>query len=104
MKATSVAFVVYGPMDKIFHFYIIYSPSLDQFYLGHTGVNLAERLRRHNSNHKGFTGKAKDWVVVHTEIFLTKSEAYARERQVKGWKSRKGILHLIAQLVQSIPP
>jgi len=56
---------------------------------------LEERLRKHNSKHKGFTGKSADWKIVYTECFLSKSDAYARERQVKAWKSRKLIEVLI---------
>ncbi|MCD4735677.1 MAG: GIY-YIG nuclease family protein, partial [Bacteroidales bacterium] len=51
--------------------------------------------RKHNTNHKGFTGKANDWALVYYEIFETKSEAYARERQVKGWKNTERIKQLI---------
>ena len=78
-----------------YFFYIIYSETIDKYYIGHTG-NLKERLRRHNSNHKGFTGKGNDWKLVLTENYKTKTEAYKRERTVKGWKSRK----LIEQLIQ----
>jgi putative endonuclease len=55
-----------------------------------------ERLRRHNSNHKGFTGGLGDWKVCYTEEFVTKELAYKREREVKAWKSRKRIIQLIA--------
>ena len=78
----------------MFYFYILHSKQLDKFYVGYC-QNLAERLDRHLSNHKGFTGKAKDWEIVYTEEFATKSEAYARERTVKNWKSKKAILELI---------
>jgi putative endonuclease len=64
-------------------FYILYSDSLDKFYIGHTEDDLEERLRKHNSNHKGFTGKKHDWRIVYSEIFENKSMAYAREREVK---------------------
>lgn len=74
-----------------FHFYIIYSPTKDRFYIGHTGDELCERLRRHNSNHKGFTGIPADWKFVYTEAHDTKAAAYAREREVKAWKSRQRI-------------
>jgi len=77
-------------------FYLLYSKSLDRFYIGHTGDILSERLRRHNSNHKGFTGGIGDWIISYTEQYPSKTEAYAREREVKGWKSRKLILKLIA--------
>jgi len=64
------------------HFYILHSEASGKFYIGHTS-QLEERLRKHNSNHKGFTGKSADWKVVYSECFLSKSDAYARERQVK---------------------
>jgi putative endonuclease len=58
-------------------------------------MSIDERVRRHNSNHKGYTGKANDWKCVYVEIFNTKEEAYAREREIKAWKSRKKNEHLI---------
>ena len=70
-------------------FYILYSSFLDKYYIGYTGDVLAERLRKHNSNHKGFTGGKGDWRIVYNEPFQTKEEAIKREKQVKGWKSRK---------------
>jgi len=77
-----------------YHFYILFSDTADKYYIGHTS-QLEDRLRKHNSNHKGFTGKYNDWKVAYTEIYETKSEAYARERQVKVWKNRKRIEELI---------
>ena len=74
-----------------FYCYILFSLSRDRYYIGHTGDDPEERLRKHNSNHKGFTGKTGDWQLVFKEPFETKSEAYAREREIKSWKSRKRI-------------
>jgi putative endonuclease len=74
--------------------YILYSASLDKFYIGHTGDELNERLRRHLSDHDGFTSKAKDWKITYFEEFEFKQEAYARERQIKSWKSKKLIKQL----------
>ena len=51
-----------------------------------------KRLQKHLSNHDGFTAKAKDWVIVFTELFETKSKALEREKQIKAWKSKKQIL------------
>jgi putative endonuclease len=76
-------------------FYILYSDQLDRYYVGHTGDSLEERVRKHRSNHRGFTGKNNDWQLVYSEKFATKEEAYARERQVKSWKSRKKIRGLL---------
>ncbi len=75
--------------------YILYSPSLDKYYIGHTCEGIEERLRKHNSNHKGFTGGKADWDVVHQELFESKEEAYNRERQIKKWKSRVKVKALI---------
>ncbi len=33
--------------------YILYSKTLDRYYIGHCEAPLEERLRRHLSNHKG---------------------------------------------------
>jgi putative endonuclease len=84
----------------MFVFYILYSKIVDKYYVGHTGDEITERLRKHNANHRGFTGNVGDWVIVHTEIFTTKEDAYRREREVKNWKSRK----LIEKLVGSGHP
>ncbi len=80
----------------VFYFYILFSKNLDVYYLGHTGETLEVRLRKHNSNHKGFTAKTKDWEIVYFETFPTKSQAYQREMEVKKKKSRKYIETLIS--------
>jgi putative endonuclease len=77
-----------------YYFYILFSKSLNKYYIGHCS-NIEERLRKHNTNHKGFTGKANDWVVEYQENYDLKTEAYSRERQIKKWKSRKRIENLI---------
>jgi putative endonuclease len=77
-----------------YHFYILFSPLADKFYIGHT-QDLEARLIRHNQKSKGFTGSINDWEIIYSEAFESKSEAYARERQVKGWKSRDSIIALI---------
>ncbi len=78
------------------HCYILFSLALDRYYVGHTTEPVHERLRKHNSQHKGFTGRANDWEIVYAESFHTKQLAYYRERQIKGWKSRTKIEDLIA--------
>ncbi|MDB5221495.1 MAG: excinuclease subunit [Chitinophagaceae bacterium] len=76
--------------------YIIYSVSLDRFYIGYTGGNIDARLRKHNANHKGFTGKKSGWVVTYIEEFETKEDAMKREKEIKGWKSKVKIQKLIS--------
>ena len=75
--------------------YILHSFTLNQFYIGHCSEELNERLRKHLSNHKGFTSRAKDWINVYSETFDNKSSAYKREREIKAWKSKKKIEQLI---------
>jgi len=77
-----------------YYLYILFSSSFDKFYIGHTS-NIEERIRKHNTNHKGYTGKKNDWSLVYSEEYNTKEEAYAREREIKAWKSRVKILSLI---------
>ena len=79
-------------------FYILYSPAKAKYYIGATSDLLHERLRKHNSNHKGFTGGIGDWVIVYSEIFQTRAEALKREKEVKTWKSRKMIEALIKKI------
>ena len=75
--------------------YILYSVQRDRFYVGYTGDLIEERIRKHNTNHKGFTGKSGDWTLVYSEQYDVKESATFRERQIKGWKSRKLIEKLI---------
>jgi putative endonuclease len=81
----------------MFYVYILYSKLMDKYYVGFTGTDLEERLRKHLSSHKGFTGRAKDWHVVHFESFDEKSEALLREQTIKKWKSRLKIIELVAE-------
>ena len=75
--------------------YILYSAILDKYYIGHTTDLIEDRLRRHLSNHSGFTANAKDWEVVFVKEFEEKKDAFAYERKIKGWKSRKMIEGLV---------
>ena len=75
--------------------YILQSESLDSFYIGSTSMDMCERLRRHLSNHKGYTAKAKDWVVVFQKQFDNISDARGLERKLKNWKSKTRIQEFI---------
>jgi putative endonuclease len=71
-----------------FQVYILYSISLDRYYIGYTADDISERIRKHNSNHKGFTGKVNDWQLKYTEQFEGKELAMKREKEIKSKKSR----------------
>jgi len=76
--------------------YILYSNSLDQYYTGHTG-NLEDRLFRHNNSGSKSTKKAKDWTLIYTEEFKSRSEAVCRENEIKAKRSRQYIELLISR-------
>ena len=75
--------------------YILYSAFKDRYYIGFTGDDIEQRIRRHNSNHHGFTGKTGDWKLVYLETYQEKEIAAKREKEIKAWKSRKMIQKLI---------
>ena len=82
----------------MFHVYIIFSKTANKFYIGVTS-NLEERIKKHNAKNKGFTNQASDWECLYTEVYIKKSDALKREREIKKWKSRKKILSLINNIV-----
>ena len=81
----------------MFFTYIIYSKSLNRYYVGSTH-NLEQRVIEHN-NSKGsmFTKRSRDWKLVYHESFKTSSEAQKREYEIKMKKSRTYIEWLINQ-------
>jgi putative endonuclease len=66
----------------IFYTYILYSNLKNKFYIGYTSDELSERLRKHNTDHKGFTGGVRDWELKYSEQYSTKSEAMKREKEI----------------------
>ena len=79
--------------------YILHSEARDKYYIGFTGEILSERIRKHNTNHKGFTGSTGDWKIVFSESYDEKEAAMKREKELKSWKSRIRI----EKLIHSIP-
>jgi|AntRauTorckE5430_2_1112549.scaffolds.fasta_scaffold23379_1 putative endonuclease len=60
---------------ETFTVYILYSSTIDKFYVGYTSMGLPERLSKHNTNHKGFTGQTNDWAIQWSEPFADKTQA-----------------------------
>jgi putative endonuclease len=73
-----------------FFVYIIYSPSIDQFYIGQT-VDLKERLIQHNSGYfkDSFTKNGAPWEIYFFLICSSKTQAILIEQHIKKMKSRK---------------
>jgi putative endonuclease len=74
--------------------YLLFSDSLDKFYIGHTELLPEERLQKHLTNHDGFTSKAKDWKIVYQKEYESKVVAYAEERRLKKMKSKLALKKL----------
>ncbi|HBB91737.1 MAG: hypothetical protein A2X22_10760 [Bacteroidetes bacterium GWF2_49_14] len=74
--------------------YILYSASLDRYYIGQTN-DLYGRLRRHVQSNQGFTSRGKPWELIYYEVWESRSAACHRELEIKGWKSRDRIIELI---------
>ncbi|RMH60821.1 MAG: GIY-YIG nuclease family protein [Calditrichaeota bacterium] len=74
--------------------YILYSDSIDRYYIGST-ENLDWRLERHNAGWGKYTKRGIPWRIVYTESHENKTAAQKRERQIKKKKSRKYIEFLI---------
>ena len=81
-------------IQKGFYFYILYSISIDRFYIGQTS-NLKERIVSHREGKSKYSSRAKDWELMYYERYENKLESIRRERQVKSWKSRKKLEELI---------
>ena len=79
-----------------FHLYIIYSKTIDRYYVGET-EDLSKRLILHlKHTFKGsYTTQAKDWEIVFNMRFNTRDSARRAERIGKSKKSRKFIENLI---------
>ena len=75
--------------------YILFSEKLNKYYIGSTRSSIEDRLKKHLSDHDGFTAKAKDWKVVFIELFDTYEKAADKEKTIKGWKSRRMIENLV---------
>ena len=59
------------------------------YYTGHTD-NLEKRIVEHQTGEiEGYTSTRLPVTLVFADEFLTREEALARERQVKGWSRKK---------------
>ncbi|WP_310556100.1 GIY-YIG nuclease family protein [Flavobacterium sp.] len=77
--------------------YILYSKSLDKYYIGFTQESILSRLEKHNSSYydKTFTGIALDWSVYLVILCNTVSQGVRIEKHIKKMKSRVYIENLL---------
>jgi putative endonuclease len=69
--------------------YIIYSKSIDKFYVG-SCLNIVERLEQHNTHvfQVGFTHRANDWEVYYSKEITSQDLARKIETHIKAMRSR----------------
>ena len=86
----------YKKMPMVYCTYILYSETLDKYYIGYTN-DIRRRIEEHNRPKGKFTDKGIPWKIVHTEDFESAQLAYQRELEVKGKKSRKYIEWILSK-------
>ena len=74
----------------MFYVYILYSQSIDAFYVGQT-IDINIRIVEHNSRfyEKTSTAKAKDWELYFSIECKTRNQAILIERHIKNMRNRK---------------
>jgi putative endonuclease len=78
----------------MFYVYILFSAGKDKYYVGES-ADLEERLKSHKAGISPYTSIAKDWKLVYSEKYQTRTEAIRREKEIKKKKSRKHIEWLV---------
>ena len=77
-----------------FTVYILYSVSLDSYYIGQTN-DVSKRLKRHNLGYVKSTKRGRPWELEYAKGFETRSESMAYETYLKRMKSKVYLKELI---------
>ena len=81
----------------MFHVYILFSPSLEKYYVGST-QHLDIRMEEHNRGKSPYTKKGMPWSLIHFFECSDRSEATLLEmkikkRGIKRYLFDQGIVH-----------
>ncbi len=71
----------------MFYIYVLWSNKIKKRYIGSTD-SVEQRLNEHNTGRNRFTKGGMPWILVYTEQYSTRSEAYRRERFLKSGVGR----------------
>jgi putative endonuclease len=74
-----------GRKHNMYKTYILESINHGRYYVGST-EDIDARIVKHNSGSVKFTKPFRPWRVVYTEDHPTRSDAYKRELEIKGYK------------------
>jgi putative endonuclease len=78
--------------------YILFSPSIDQYYIGFSSLKPELRLEKHINHYYGLkknTAKAKDWAIFFYIKCNSVYQARRIEKHIKRMKSRVYIENLL---------
>jgi putative endonuclease len=65
-----------------FKVYILWSESLQRFYVGSTN-NIEDRLHRHNSGYEKFTSRGRPWIMICDFDCGDRADAVSLENRIK---------------------
>ena len=71
----------------MFYVYVLWSSKLNKRYTGSTEF-VNKRHNEHNRGQSKFTKGGIPWILIHSEVFATKSEALKREKFLKSGQGR----------------
>lgn len=74
--------------------YILKSQKFGRHYIGYTN-NVQDRIKHHNSGANKSTRPYIPWELIHHEEFITKQDAWLREKQIKSYKGGVAFKKLI---------
>src|SRR6266478_2603279 len=82
--------------------YILFSPSLNRYYIGITNDDVQFRIEKHNSSYYGkhFTSAADDWELKLEIKCDSYSSARRMELFIKRMKSKKFIEKIISSIAE----
>jgi putative endonuclease len=78
----------------MYYVYILKSEKNHRYYIGCTS-NIKRRIDDHNKGKVSSTKAFVPWSLVYIENYISKSEAYKRERKIKSYKGGNAFKDLI---------
>lgn len=85
----------------MYYVYLLQSTENGSLYIGCTS-NLKQRFLKHNQNKSYHTKKYSPWRLIYFEAFISKQDAYSREKALKLHK--QGLQRLKERLRNSLNP
>ena len=79
----------------MFFVYVLRSGTTGRLYTGSCS-DLSRRLHEHNAGQSPATRHGSPWLLLHTESFPTRAQAYARERFLKTGAGRDELARTLA--------